>query len=139
MKNKDLILELIRKEKLAVVSTINKDGKPQSAVVEFSETDKLEIIFDTFCTSRKYKNLLNKKDVSIVIGWDDDITVQCDGVAKELSGKELEEAKKIHVKKLPGSAKFTTMSDIRFFKIVPKWIRYSDLSVNPWEVSEIKF
>lgn len=139
MDKKKKILEIMRKETLAVISTVSKNGKPQSAVVEFSETDSLELIFDTFNSARKYRNLQSNKSVAAVIGWDENITVQYEGSAKELDGKELEQAKQTHNRKLPDAAKFSSLPDIRFFKIKPKWIRYSNLNSDPWEVFELKF
>ncbi len=67
---KQLVLDFIRKQKLAVISTVGNKGIPESAVLEFGETEKLELVFDTFTTSRKYKNLQTNKNVSFVIGWD---------------------------------------------------------------------
>lgn len=134
-----VILNFLRKHNLAVISSVNPLGNPESAVLEFSQTDDLEIIFDTFSTYRKYKNILNHPRVSFSIGWDDDITVQYEGIAVELLGAELKEYQDIHITKLPKAKKFVGMDVIRYFKVIPKWIRYSDLSVNPWNVFEINY
>lgn len=120
------------------MSTVNPAGKPQSAVVEFGDTDDLEIIFDTFANARKYKNLQNCKDVSIVVGWDNNITVQYEGKAQELFGEELERCKEIYFGKNPDAKKWDKVG-IKYFKVQPAWIRYSDLNKDPWEVFEIEF
>jgi len=57
MDRKQVILDFIKKQKLAVISTVGIDNKPESAVLEFGETEELELIFDTLTSSRKYKNL----------------------------------------------------------------------------------
>lgn len=134
-----IILDFIKKHALAVISTVNHLGNPESAVLEFSETDKLEIIFDTFSTYRKYKNILNNPRVAFVIGWDNDISVQYEGIATELEGEELKKFKNIHITKLPKAKKFVDMDIVRYFKVKPKWIRYSDLSVNPWNVFNVRY
>lgn len=137
MNNKQIILGFIKRQKLAVISTVGVDNKPESAVLEFSETDELELVFDTFTTSRKYKNLLSNKNVSFVIGWDEDITVQYEGEVHQLSSDELEKYQKICLAKNPAFAKWMQTEGIKFFKVIPKWIRYSDLNKEPWEVFEI--
>jgi uncharacterized pyridoxamine 5'-phosphate oxidase family protein len=135
---KSVILEFLKKESLAVASTVDdQTNKPESAVLRFSQTDRLEIIFDTFSTYRKYKNLQTNQNVSLVIGWDNGTTVQYEGIARELRGAELEDGKKIHISKLPAHAKYKEMSVVRYFIVKPTWIRYSNLSVNPWNVFEV--
>lgn len=134
---KQKILEFIKKHIIAVISTIDLRGKPEAAVIEFSEKDNLEVIFDTFLTYRKYKNIKANPNVALVIGWDQDITVQYEGEAIELEEPELAECRAVHLTKLPKAAKFVNLEQTRYFKVIPKWIRYSDLSVNPWEVFEI--
>ena len=133
------VLNFIKKNKLAVVSTVSSDGSPQSAVVEFGELEDLTIIIDTLKTSRKYTNLSFNKNASIVIGWDDDITVQVDTVAVELSGKELEKAKQAYFAKNQRAKEWETMANIAYFAFKPKWLRYSDVSKQPWTVEEFSF
>jgi len=136
---KGMILNFIKKHTLAVLATTAPNGKPEASVIEFSERDNFELIFDTFSTFRKYKNLKRNASVAVVIGWDDNITVQYEGVVEELSGKELQECVKVHIAKCPDTKKFVNQKNIKFFKIIPKWIRYSDLNVDPWKVFEVNF
>jgi len=133
------ILNFVKKHKLAVLATINNEGKPESSVIEFSEKNNLELIFDTFSSFRKYKNIKSNPEVAIVIGWDENITIQYEGTATELKDKELQESINLHINKLQDAKKFVGMEGIKFFKITPKWIRYTDISNEPWEIFEIKF
>ncbi len=139
--NKQKILDFIKNKKLTVLSTINSRNRPESAVVAFSETDRLELIFGTFNTTRKYRNLQNNKNVALVIGWDEkeNITVQYEGLAKEVENKEFEKLIAIHLNKNPFSKTYAFDDKQKYFKITPKWIRYSNLSVKPKEVFEIGF
>ena len=139
MSQKQKILDFIKRNKLMVISTINPQGIPQSAVLEFGETDNLEIIFDTFNTARKYRNLKHNQNISLVIGWDENITVQYDGEAIELEGEELKRYKKFYFKKNPEAQRWEKRQGIRYFKTLPKWVRYSDLNKDPWEVIELEF
>lgn len=64
-------------------------------------TDNEKVILDfikkhTLSTYRKYKNLQDNPRVSFVIGWDDDISVQYEGIAVELKGEELKKYQNIH-------------------------------------------
>lgn len=129
--------KFIKKHKLTVISTVRPDSKPESAVIEFGQTDDLELIFDCFEKSRKFHNLKSNKNVSLVIGWDENITVQYEGEAFELAGEEAEKYKNAYWEKNPDAKKWKDAEGIRFFKVVPKWLRYSDLNQQPWEVFEI--
>jgi hypothetical protein len=77
--------------------------------------------------------------VALVIGWDKGKTVQYEGTAEELSGAELEECIRIHLAKIPSAAKYVGQDEEVFFKVKPRWIKFSDLSRDPWDILEIKF
>jgi hypothetical protein len=64
-----------------VVSSISKQGTPQSALVGSAVTPELEIIFDTFKSSRKYPNLVERPSCCFVVGWEGEQTVQFEGSA----------------------------------------------------------
>ena len=140
-KNKQKILDFIKKKNLMVLSTTNSKGNSESAVIAFSETEKLELIFGTFNNTRKYKNLLSNQNVSVVIGWDEkeNITLQYEGISKEVKDKEFQECRDIQLKKNPNSKAYAFEKEQRYFKIVPKWIRYSDLSKEKEDIIEINF
>ncbi len=138
MDTRVLVLELLRKTKLAVISTVGEDA-PESAVLEFAETEDLELIFDTLSSSRKYRNLQKNHNASFVIGWDDNLTVQYEGIVQELLSEELERYKQIYFKKNPKAKRWEHVEGIRYFKVTPRWIRYSDLNQHPWDIKEIKF
>jgi len=137
--SKEEILNFIKQHNLAVISTVNNINAPQSAVVEFGELNDLTIIIDTLKTSRKYINLQANDKVAVVIGWDKDITIQIDGVAKELEGAELGLAQEAYFAKNPRARKWQTKPDIAYFAISPKWLRYSDVSKQPWQIEEFEF
>lgn len=138
--DKKFIYDFIHKHQIAVLSTIHENNTPESAVVEFGETEELEIIFDTIHPSyRKYKNLMVNSAVALVIGWDDDITVQYEGNAKEIKAREKEKYKKIYFSKNPQASKWDSNPEIKYFKVSPMWIRYSDYSKRPYKVIELKF
>jgi pyridoxine/pyridoxamine 5'-phosphate oxidase len=130
------VLEFIKKAELAVISTIGPDGRPESAVIGFGETDKFQIIFGTYNSSRKYSNIANDPRVSIVIGWDDGATVQLEGRARALAGPEASRYSNLYFDKSPTASKYASHPEERYFLIEPDWIRYTDLRVEPWDLVE---
>lgn len=122
----------LQKEHLCVISTVSTDNTPQSAVMAFSQTKNLEIIFQTPNTTRKYNNLKNNKSVSIATGWslDEFITVQYDGLANEVPSEKLDEIRQIHISKNEASKKYAYIEENKFFIVQPKLIRYSDIKNN---------
>lgn len=134
------IYEFIKTHDLAVLSTVTSDVLPQSAVVGFAENENLELFFGTSSEARKYTNLKKNPRVAIVIGWDQGKTVQYEGEALELQDEKVrQEAINMYLSKTPSAAKFLSDSKEAIFKVVPKWIKYTDLSVDPWNVIELKF
>ena len=133
------ILEVFSQHSLAVIATADKHGKPESALVGFNHLHSLEIIFGTFLTFRKYKNLLSNPQVAFVIGWDHQVTVQVEGAVYELSGTELTEMQEKYLEKYPKAHKYLHHSEERLFKVSPSWLRYTNLSSQPEEIFEIKF
>ena len=121
---KSRILDFIKQQKLAVISTIGEHG-PESAVVGFGETDELELYFGTSNASRKYKNIQNNPHVAFVIGWDDEthMSVQYEGVAKELAGDEALRIQAQFAAKNPKTVKFLARPDQRYFLVQPTWVR----------------
>lgn len=134
------VQEYIRGHKLAVLSTVSRAVTPESAVVGFSELPGLVLIFGTFDSARKYRNLRENSKVSLVIGWEHGRTVQYEGEAWEITDSaEIEDCKRVHLAKIPSAAKYVSAAEEKFFKIKPSWVRYSDLSADPWEIWEIVF
>jgi uncharacterized protein YhbP (UPF0306 family) len=134
---KEQVLAFIKKQELAVISSINEKGQPEAAVIGFGETDDFELIFGTSNLSRKYKNIIANPKVALVIGWDEGITVQYEGEASELEGEELETFKNVYFTKNPDARKYEEEPDEAYFKVSPTWVRYTDLNQEPWELIEI--
>jgi pyridoxine/pyridoxamine 5'-phosphate oxidase len=137
--DQEIVNDFIKEHKLAVVSTVTSDFLPQSAVVGIHVGDNSEIIFGTFRSSRKHLNLQKNPRVSLVIGWDKGKTVQYEGEVKELQGNAVVEFEKAHMGEMSSAAKYVSKEEAVFYKIIPKWIRYTDASKDPWETIEIRF
>ena len=122
--------------RLAVLGSVSPEGVPQSALVGIAVTEKLEVIFDTLNTTRKFKNLTANRRASLVIGWADEKTVQFEGEAFLPVGEELERYKKTYFGTwLDGPAR-QSWPGMTYFVVRPRWIRYSDFDQRPPFVEE---
>jgi hypothetical protein len=120
------LLTFVRRSKLAVVSTTSAAGAPQAAVVGIAVTDALEIVFDTLETSRKAVNLRRDARIALVIGWDEEQTVQCEGIADEPAGPELERIKAVYIAAFPDGVARQSWPGLTYFRVRLGWARYSD-------------
>ena len=117
---KDFLYRFIKTKTLGVISTLSTNNKPESALIGLGVTESLEIIFDTVTTSRKYLNLIKNPFVAMVIGWDNETTLQLEGVASELSKTGDEKYKEAYFETYPdGRQRAETWPDIVHFKITP--------------------
>ena len=77
------IYAFVAQFRLGVLGTISDAKMPQSALVGIAVTPRLEIVFDTVKSSRKYGNLIANRVCSFVVGWAGEQTVQYEGEAEE--------------------------------------------------------
>lgn len=124
------LLNYLKRHMLAVVSTISSDGQPQSALVGIVVTDQMEIIFDSLAATRKVKNLRQQPLVSLVIGWENETTVQYEGIADEPQSEELKKLKEVYFSVYPEGRARESLKDITYVRVRPKWIRHSDFNPN---------
>ncbi len=136
MDNRSL-LEFIKKHKIGILSTLGEEF-PESSVVDFVINDKFEIVFNTFVGSRKYRNLQKNRHVSFVTGWEGLKTVQYEGLAYELFEEPLEKVKEAHSRNFE-YVRLWKVDEMRYFKINPTWIKYSDYNAKPAKFFELDF
>lgn len=120
------LVTFLRCHRLCVQATVSQAGSPQAAVVGFGVSDDLEIVFDTLGTSRKAKNLRRDPRMALVIGWDQEQTVQIDGVADEPTGAELERLQQVYFAAYPDGPERLSWEGITYVRVQPVWVRYSD-------------
>jgi len=139
MDKKQIALDFIKKQLLGVLATTTPESKPEAAVIEFGETDDFELVFDTSITYRKYNNLKNNPNIAFVVGGEKNISIQLEGLAKELTEEESAKYKQSYFKKNPDAQKWEKLPDTRWFKIMPHWLRYRDYNSHPTTVWELEF
>ena len=109
-----------------MVATRGPDGAPQAALVGIAATDRGELMFDTAVGSRKLRNLRAFPRVAVVIGWDDEVTLQCEGHADVVVGEERDRCLRAYVQQYPDGRQRAQDPQIVLVRIRPDWGRLSD-------------
>ena len=120
------LLAFLRRHRLCVQASVTSAGTPQAAVVGFAVSDDLEIVFDTIGTTRKMTNLRRDPHIALVVGWDEEQTVQIEGVADEPGGPELDRLKNVYFSAWPDGVERQSWKDITYVRVRSTWARYSD-------------
>ena len=134
---RDELVRFLRRYKLAVQASVAPGGAPQAAVIGFAVSDDLEIVFDTLTTTRKYRNLRADPRIALVIGWDDEVTAQLEGVADFPTGEELERVRDCYFVAYPDGRERLAWPGITHARVRPTWIRYSDFTKDPPQIVEL--
>ena len=137
--DKNKLFEFLDDCGLGVVSTLGPEGAPQSALVGIAVTTDLEVVFDTVRKSRKFANIARDPRVAFVIGWQGEVTVQYEGVAKRISSAELGKYHETYFRKFTDGPARLKWEGITYYVVAPKWIRYSDYNQSPPEIIEFRF
>lgn len=132
------IYEQLKEIDLCVLSTVS-DNKPQSSLMGFGVSEELELIFGTSNKSRKFNNIKNNLNVSVVFSLKDHKTIQYEGVVEMLNGNELKKYKNIYFELRPSVKKYEFLPDQVYFKVNPVWIKYTDVTKKPWDILEYQF
>jgi pyridoxine/pyridoxamine 5'-phosphate oxidase len=125
------VFSIVRQKRLAVVSTVQDSGAPEAALVGFALTERNEIVFDTLGSSRKAVNIARRAETALVIGWDNDITVQIEGEARRPQGDDLAYAKAAYYRAWPDGRARENWPDIAYIVVKPRWMRYANYAGAP--------
>jgi len=137
--NVEEVFRFMDGERLGVLATVGEEERPEAALMGFAVTPKLEIIFDTLKSSRKYPNLKKNPRVAWVVGCTTEVTVQYEGEAEELEGEELAKYKKTYFAKYTDGPEREKWPGITYFVVRPKWVRYCDYNPERRRIEERKF
>ena len=119
------VFDIVRRKRFAVVSTVHDSGAPEAALMGFALTQQNEIVFDTLSDSRKAINLARRPGAALVVGWDDDISIQIEGDARQPVDDDLASAKAAYFREWPDGREREHWPNIAYFVVRPRWIRYS--------------
>ncbi len=135
---KEQLYEWLDQQILCTIATNGNDGYPNTASVAFSQTPDLQFVIITDKDSRKATNIARDNKVALTITNENDrYTVQIEGTARPLTWDEFEPHSEYHYKKLPFSLPFKDIPGQMPYLITPTRMRFSDVSVRPWELTEI--
>ena len=132
------VFDIAKRKRFLVVSTVNEVGAPEAALMGYALTQANEIVFDTLASSRKAVNLARNSAVALVIGWDDQISLQIEGIARRPVGDDLASAKSAYFREWPDGRARETWPDIAYLVVKPKWMRYSNYAAGPPVVEEFR-
>ncbi len=121
------VVAFLQKQRYGVVSSLAPDGSPQSAVVGIAVSAQGEIVFDTLLETRKARNLERDGRASLTV-FEGEQTVQLEGKADRLTGKDHQRLLEVYLGKWPDGKERLAWPGISHFRITPKWVRWSDFS-----------
>jgi general stress protein 26 len=125
------VFDIAKAKRYLVVSTVNESGAPEAALMGFALTQTKEFVFDTLSTSRKAVNLALNPAAALVVGWDNSISLQIEGIARRPVGDDLASAKAAYFSEWPDGRARENWPDIAYVVVQPKWIRYANYSGAP--------
>ena len=131
------LVQFLRRYKLAVQASVARGGAPQAAVVGFGVSDACEIVFDTLTSTRKVANLAADPRIALVIGWDDDMTAQIEGVVDFPTGDELARVREVYFAAHPDGRDRLAWPGITHARVRPRWVRFTDFTRDPPLVVEL--
>jgi pyridoxine/pyridoxamine 5'-phosphate oxidase len=132
------VFDIAKTKRYLVVSTLNESGAPEAALMGFALTQAKEVVFDTLSTSRKAVNLARNPAAALVIGWDENVSLQIEGVARRPVGNDLASAKAAYFGEWPDGRARENWPNIAYVVVKPKWIRYSNYAAGPPIVEEFR-
>ena len=132
------VFDIAKRKRFLVVSTVDHSGAPEAALMGFALTEANEIVFDTLASSRKAVNLVRNPAAALVIGWDDNISLQIEGPARRPVGDDLASAKAAYFREWPDGRARENWPDIAYLVVKPRWIRYSNYAAGPPLVEEFR-
>jgi pyridoxine/pyridoxamine 5'-phosphate oxidase len=132
------VFDIAKRKRFLIVSTVNESGAPEAALMGFALTQANEVVFDTLSTSRKAVNLARNPAAALVIGWDDNVSLQIEGLARRPVGDDLASAKEAYFREWPDGPARESWPDIAYVVVQPRWIRYSNYAAGPPVVEEFR-
>jgi hypothetical protein len=133
------LLAYLRGQRWAIQASSSALCRPQAAIIGYAVTDRLEVVFDTLTGSRKAANLRENPQIALVIGgWQDALprTLQLEGVIDFPRGADLARIKPAYFAVFPDGRARESLPDITYVRVVPRWMRFSDYTVEPASIAE---
>ena len=117
-----LISNILSRNRFCTLATSSLDGKPEAAMMMFASDTNGSLVFYAFSNARKYKNIIDNPQASVVIYNFPDY-LQMDGIISELSGDEAHLAKRLLIDKDDGHEYYHDDDRCIYFRFVPRWLK----------------
>ena len=135
---KGTVYDFVKDRRLAVIATASNTGAPEAALINIAVTPDLEIVFETTSATRKYVNLMRNPRVCLVIGWQDDRTLQLDGLVDGPEGRDYERLKAFYISAFPQKTSHEYWPGNDYYRVRPHWARLSNYN-SPRKIEEFSF
>lgn len=136
MQTKAELIAFVRARGLGIVATVAPNGAPEAALVGIAATDDAELVFDTSRHSRKAANIESRPTVAMVVGWDDEVTVQIEGLADFPTGADRDRCLNAYFAQYPDGRERAQSPNIVHVRVRPRWIRHADYRPDTFGVTE---
>jgi hypothetical protein len=120
-----------------VEATVTADGAPQAAVVGVAISETLELVFDTLDSTRKAQNLRARPRLALVVGGEEERTLQLEGVADVPAGEELLRLREVYFATFPDGRERLAWPGLIHVRVRPTWARFSDFTTSPPTIVEL--
>lgn len=134
------LLAFMREQKYGVQASVSASGTPQIAVIGVVVSDTFEVFFDTLESTRKTVNLRHNPAIALTLGSTSDSSersAQIEGIADEPRGDDLNRLLDLYFERFPDGRDRQRWPGITYFRVVPRWLRYSDYSLRPPLIAEL--
>lgn len=122
------IQAFIAANRYGVIATNSPFGAPESAVVGLAASMALELVFDTLGSTRKVANLRRNPNISVVVGFSDEGTLQYEGLADEPGGEDLERMQHVYFGAFPDGPARQAWAGITYVRIRPSWLKFTSFT-----------
>lgn len=130
--------EFLTRQNLGVISTVSDQDTPEAALINYGVTEHLELVFETFQTSRKYRNICRNPHVAMVMGLGKEcLTCQYEGVVSCPTEAALPGLLDIYFAARPEGLGHRGWPDLVYLLVRPTWIRISNYDLMNWKVREL--
>jgi len=133
------LLSFLRSHRYAAGASASATTGVQAAVVGIAVLDNFEIVFDTLATSRKALNFEQDPRIAFVIGGlnGEEQSVKYEGLVDKPTGAELTHLREEYFRTFPDGRDRLTWAGLIHLRARPRWLRYSDYSVNLPSIVEL--
>ena len=116
-------VDFVRTAQLGVVSTVDRDNRPEAAIMEIAALGDGELLFVAKTEARKVANLFHNPRAAIVVGWSP-VSLQIEGEAELLMGIEREALGALYAEQFPERPALTEA--FALYRVRPDWLRYCE-------------